>query len=369
MEKPSIPQINFKLIKDNSFLKSYKNLKVIITGSTGFKGAWLSYWLQELGAKVVGIGLKPEKGSIIFTSLNLNKKIKQYFVDIKNFNKINSIIKKEKPDIIFHLAAQSIVSQSFEKPLETFGTNIIGSTNILETVRINKIPNLVYITSDKCYLNHDKISSYKETDELGGLDNYSSSKAGAELVFFSFFHSYFRKNYLNIASARAGNVIGGGDFKKDRIVPDVIKSLNKKDIILLRRPNATRPWQHVLEPLSGYLILGDKLINKKLKSNLQPNWNFGPPKKNCKTVVYITKSIIKEWGNKKQKIVLNKDELFHESKFLSLNTNKAKKELMWDSRLNFNETVKLTVDWYKSYFLNNKNEGITSSQIEYYISK
>ena len=355
--------------KNNSFLKSYKNLKVLVTGSTGFKGAWLSNWLLLLGSKVVGVGLRPEKDSVIFNSLNLSKKINQYFIDIKDFNKINSIIKKEKPDIIFHLAAQSIVSFSYKNPLETLGTNVIGSANILESVRINKVPNLVYITSDKCYLNLDKAGSYKETDILGGLDNYSSSKASAELIFASYFHSYFKKNFLSIASARAGNVIGGGDFKKDRIVPDVIKSLKNGKKILLRNPNATRPWQHVLEPLSGYLILGHKLMNKELKSNLIPNWNFGPHKKNCKKVHTIVRLLIKEWGEKKQKVALKRNKNFHESQLLSLNIEKAKKELLWEPRLTLNETVKFTIDWYKYYFLDSRAEDISNYQIDYYTDK
>ena len=350
-------------------LKNYKNLKVLITGSTGFKGAWLSHWLHILGAKVIGVGLKPENDSIIFKSLNLNANIKQYFIDIRNFKNINHIIKNERPDIIFHLAAQSIVSLSFEKPLETFETNVIGSANILESVRINKIPNIVFITSDKCYLNLDKTGSYKESDILGGIDNYSSSKASAELIFRSFFLSYFKKDYLSAASTRAGNVIGGGDFKKDRIVPDVIKSLSKKKIIYLRNPNATRPWQHVLEPLSGYLILGEKLINKKLKSNLQPSWNFGPHKKNCKKVSEIVKLLINEWGNKKYKVIINKKRLFHESKFLSLNISKAKKELNCQPRLSIKETVKFTVDCYKNYFSDKKIINITTNQIEDYSNK
>ena len=354
---------------NNSFLKSYKNLKVLVTGSTGFKGAWLCNWLILLGSKVVGVGLKPEKDSIIFNSLNLNKRIKQYYLDIKNFNKLNSIIKKEKPDIIFHLAAQSIVSLSFKDPLETFGTNIIGSTNILETVRINKVPNLVYITSDKCYLNLDKPGSYKETDVLGGLDNYSSSKASAEIVFSSYCESYFKKDFLKIASARAGNVIGGGDFKKDRIVPDVIKSLKNKKKILLRNPNSTRPWQHVLEPLSGYLLLGHKLMKKELKNNLLPSWNFGPFNKNCKKVIFIVNLLVKEWGEKKQKIIIKKNKQFKESKLLSLNIKKAKKELSWEPRLSLNETINFTIDWYRYFFLNEKPENISNYQIEYFLDK
>ncbi len=353
---------------NNSFLKSYKNLKVLVTGSTGFKGAWLSHWLCLLGSKVIGVGLKPEKDAVIFESFKLNKKIKQYFTDIKNFNNINDIIKKEKPDIIFHLAAQSIVSSGFENPIETFGTNIGGSINILESVRINNVPNLVYITSDKCYLNLDKSTSYKEIDILGGIDNYSSSKASAELVFSSYFQSYFKKNFLCLASARAGNVIGGGDFKKNRIVPDVIKSLRYQKKILLRNPNATRPWQHVLEPLSGYLLLGHKLIYKKLKSNLIPSWNFGPHKRNCKKVKFIVQLLVSEWGNK-QKIIFKKNKDFHESKFLSLNCNKAKKELQWKPRLNLSETINLTVNWYKHYFNQNNLDSITNNQIEFFTDK
>ena len=356
--------------KNNFYLQRYKNLKVLITGSTGFKGAWLSQWLYLLGSKVVGVGLKPEKGSILFDALRLNKKIKQYYFNIKNFNKINNIIKKEKPDIIFHLAAQSIVSTSFKKPIETFGTNIIGSTNILESTRINKIPNLVYITSDKCYLNLGKKNSFKESDILGGLDNYSSSKASAELVFSSYFHSYYKnKNRLSIGSARAGNVIGGGDFKQDRVVPDVIKSLKSKENIILRNPSATRPWQHVLEPLSGYLSLGQKLIDKELQTNIAPNWNFGPHRKNCKKVIEIVKLLVKAWQANNIKIIHKKNKKFYESKLLSLNIYKAKRELKWQPRLDLHETMKFTVDWYKNFLSGDDVEDITNYQIEYFIDK
>ena len=355
--------------KNNSFLKSYKNLKVLITGTTGFKGAWLANWMLMLGAKVVGIGLKPEKGSIIFSSLGLNRRIRQYFIDIKQFKKVNDIIKKEKPDIIFHLAAQSIVSFSQKNPLETFGTNVLGSVNVLESFRCNKIPNLVYITSDKCYLNLNKKGSYKETDILGGLDNYSSSKASAELAFFSYSNSYFKKNYLSLVSARAGNVIGGGDFKTDRIVPDIIKSLKKRKRIVLRNPMSTRPWQHVLEPLSGYLTLGHKLLNKELKSNVLPSWNFGPHKKNCKKVNFITQLFINEWNDKKVKIIHNQKKQFHESKLLSLNIQKAKKELKWEPRLTLDDTIEFTVDWYKNYFSGNNIENISNYQIDNFLNK
>ena len=350
-----------------NIIKNYKNIKVLITGSTGFKGAWLSYWLSNLGAKVIGVGLPAEKDSILFKQLNLNKKISQNILDINNFTKINDLVKKEKPDLIFHLAAQSIVSTSYKEPLKTFQSNIIGSANILESYRINKTPAMVFITSDKCYLNLDKKKDYKENDILGGLDNYSSSKASAELIFCSYFYSYLKQNkkYLPIGTARAGNVIGGGDMKANRLVPDIVKSIKNNNKILIRNPNSTRPWQHVLEPLSGYLILGQKFLNKNLKISTYPSWNFGPEKKNCKNVTQVVEKILADWPINK-KIIIKKEKM-HESKFLSLNITKAKKELNWKPRLSFSQTISFTVDWYKNYFKHNNMRKITSDQINHYM--
>ena len=263
---------------------------------------------------------------------------------------MNEVIKREKPDIIFHLAAQSIVSFSYFQPLTTMMTNVIGSTNILESVRVNKIKNLVYITSDKCYLNDNRETAYFENDILGGKDPYSASKACAEQAFQTYNSSFFNNGQkLSYATTRSGNVIGGGDMKKDRVVPDVIKSLQNKTKLIIRNPKATRPWQHVLETLSGYLTLGNLLINKKLSHSIKPNWNFGPSPSNCKTVFYVVNKIISLWGvNKKINIVKNKK--FKESKFLILSSQKAKKELDWHPILTFEETVKMTVDWYKLFF-------------------
>ena len=254
--------------------------------------------------------------------------------------------------------------------MNTFQTNILGSANVLESFRINKIPNLVYITSDKCYLNLDKKKNYKETDILGGIDNYSSSKASAEIIFSSYFNSYFTKEKnLSLVSARAGNVVGGGDMKDNRIVPDIIKSLINKKRLILRNPKATRPWQHVLEPLSGYLLVGHKLINNELKNNILPSWNFGPRTKNCKNLEFITKIILSNWKKQNFKFSVNNKNNYHESKFLSLNIGKAKKELNWEPRLNLKETFKLTVEWYKSYLENKKIEQFTSEQIEFFLKK
>ena len=353
----------------NNKFQTYKNLKVIVTGSTGFKGAWLCYWLHLLNAKVIGIALKPEKGSILFKKLLLSKKIKQIYLDINNFQKLNSVIKKENPDIVFHLAAQSVVSESYINPMETIKTNILGSANILEIVRISKIKNLVYITSDKCYLNDGRKTSYLENDILGGEDLYSSSKACAELLFESYHKSFLQINKkLAYASTRAGNVIGGGDMKKNRIVPDVIKSLKNKSPLIIRSPDSTRPWQHVLEPISGYLKLGEMLMNKKISSVTKPNWNFGPNTINCKTVITVVKEIINCWGEEKKiKIIRNKE--FKEAKLLMISNHKAKKELGWSPTLSFKETIKMTVEWYKNCFFENKAEETTVEQIEFFLGK
>ena len=351
------------------FLKIYKNKTVMVTGSTGFKGSWLCFWLSILGAKVVGVGLKPEKNSILFSKLKLKNKIKQFYTDINNFKNLKKIITKTKPKIIFHLAAQSIVSESFTNPIGTFTTNILGGVNLLESCRMCKVSNLVFITSDKCYLNLNAKKSYKEEDVLGGVDNYSSSKAGIENIFFSYFNSYFRKsNKLSVCTARAGNVIGGGDFKKDRIVPDIIRSIKKNKKLVLRNPDATRPWQHVLEPLSGYLLLGYFLMKRKLPNKIKPHWNFGPLNKNCKKVKIIVKHLLERVEPKKNYII-KKSNKFHESKLLSLNITKAKSELGWKPTLDFLRTMEFTSKWYQEFLNKGNLEKITEDQIRIFSSK
>ena len=350
-------------------LHTYKNLKVIVTGSTGFKGSWLCFWLHHLKARVVGIGLKAEKEEIIFKSLNISKKIKQIYLDINNFKKLNEVIKREKPDIIFHLAAQAIVSVGYKNPLNTFETNLIGSVNILESVRLNKIGNLVYITSDKCYLNDGRSNAYSEDDILGGEDPYSASKAGAEIIFHSYQKSFFKNNKkIKFATGRAGNVIGGGDMKNDGIIPDIIRSIKLKRKLVVRNPKSIRPWQHVLEALSGYLVLGSLLIKNKLDNSCYPSWNFGPKGLEKKTVIQLVKEFLKTWEIKKS-IYLLKSKKFEESKLLILDSKKATRELKWRPRLSFKETINLTVQWYKSYFLKKNLEKLTVSQINYYTNK
>ena len=350
--------------------KNYKNLKVLVTGSTGFKGSWLCYWLNKLNSKVIGVGLKPEKDNILFKSLKLEKKISQNYINIENYHRIEKLIKKEKPDLIFHLAAQSIVSESFINPLATIKSNTLGSANILEAVKKNKIENLVFITSDKCYLNMNTSRPYKEKDLLGGHDVYSSSKAAAEVLFHSYHDSFFysQSKKLKKVSARAGNVIGGGDFKRNRIIPDFFRSISKKKELLIRNPFATRPWQHVLEPLSGYLNLGEKILNKKLRSNLYPSWNFGPYKKNCKKVKEVIESFYDELGLIRN-YKIKKNFRINEAQLLSLNIDKAKKELKWEPKLSLQECVQLTSDWYLNFLSDGMVERITEEQIEFLESK
>ena len=351
-------------------LNKFKGKRIFITGNTGFKGSWLSYILFLNGANVMGYSLPlSNENKSHYKELNLNNKITQIEGDIRDRNKLISTVENFAPDYVFHLAAQALVRLSYDDPHNTFETNVMGSVNVLDSVLNSKtVQSLVYITSDKCYLNLDKTFSFKEQDVLGGLDNYSSSKASAEIIFSSYFHSFFKKdNFLRLVSTRAGNVIGGGDMKSNRIIPDIIKSYNSNKNIILRNPKATRPWQHVLEPLSGYLLIGHNLINKKLKRNLLPSWNFGPELRNCKNVETITKLFLKRLKVKKLKIRTENKKKFHESKFLSLNINKAKKELKWKPRLNLEKTISFTADWYKKYFDKADVEKFTDNQIQLFL--
>ncbi len=346
-------------------LNSYKNLKVLVTGSTGFKGSWMCLWLIMLGAKVYGISLKPNNESILFKSLKLSSKIKQINCDINNYDKINEIIKKIKPDIIFHLAAQSLVSKSFNDPLTTIKTNIYGSAVILKSFVENNCDTLILCTSDKCYKNKEWIWGYKENDELGGVDPYSASKASAEIIFNSFINSFhLNKNQTKCASVRAGNVIGGGDFNKDRLIPDIIKNYFEGKIINIKNPSSVRPWQFVLEPISGYLALGLILFSKSKKYKL-PSWNFGPDIDKIYTVDHLLKYTKNKIFND-LKYNYKKNNRIYESKLLFLSNEKAKLELGWMPKFDVEQTLKLTFDWYNSYFKGDKMFNISLDQINKY---
>ena len=282
----------------------YKNKKVLVTGATGFKGAWLCYWLTILGAKVYGVGYNPNKNKNLFYSLKLEKKIKLKLFDIRNKNKLKSFIKTSKVQIIFHLAAQPLILESYVNPYLTYTVNAIGTLNILDSVKETKtVKSLICITSDKCYANNFSTKGFKENDKLGGEDPYSGSKASAEIMINSYQKSFFNGLKCGVASARAGNVIGGGDWSENRLIPDAINSIVNNKSIYIRNPNYNRPWQHVLEPLYGYLMLGKKIYNEPKKYS--GPWNFGTKKNTVTNVLTIVKEIVKLWG--KGKININKN--------------------------------------------------------------
>ena len=344
-----------------NFSKVYKNKKILITGHTGFKGAWLTLWLNELGANILGYSIDIPTNPSIFKSINLKKKIIDVRGDVRNFKKMNSVIKKFKPEIIFHLAAQPIVTESYRDPQKTFTTNILGTLNVLECIRLNSFLKAgVIVTSDKCYKNKELNRGYKENDQLAGIDPYSASKSSAEIIAHSYFNSFYIKK--NVATARAGNVIGGGDWSSDRVVPDYFRALHKNKKIILRNPNSTRPWQHVLEPLGGYLLLGKHLI-KKDKHTSNNSYNFGPGNdiKN-KTVLDLVKSM----GQKKHYKIIKAKNKVYESKLLQLNCLKAVKDLNWRPVLNFKETINFTKSWYVNFMKTSNMYDFSKKQITEY---
>ncbi len=347
----------------------YHNKKVLITGNTGFKGTWLTAWLLKLGAKVVGFSKDVPTIPSAFEILKLRDKITYYQEDIRSADKVKQTFLNEKPDFIFHLAAQAIVSQSHQRPLETLETNILGTANILEALRsINWPCTAVIITSDKCFENVEWCWGYKESDRLGGKDIYSASKGAAELIFHAYHHSFLPSgSHVRFATARAGNVIGGGDWAQDRIVADCFRAWSQNLPVQIRNPQATRPWQHVLEPLSGYLHLGWYLSqNNKLHGE---SYNFGPRAEQNHTVEDLLKDLSKKWGHKNfsEAYLVIEDRPFHEASLLKLNCDKSLFDLKWIAAMNYLETVGMVADWYSKYYKHNSNMfACTIKQIEDY---
>ena len=351
-------------------LNIYKNKKVLVTGHTGFKGSWLITWLLKLGANVIGISKDIPTNPSMFEELDLEKDITHYIEDIRNLDKIIEIIEAEKPDFLFHLAAQPIVSTSYENPIETITSNVIGTTNILEALRlINHKCTAIIITSDKAYDNVEWVWGYKETDALGGKDIYSGSKGAAELVIKSYYHSFFKNKDSNIklAVGRAGNVIGGGDWAKDRIVVDCMKNWSEGKKVEIRSPKATRPWQHVLEPLSGYLTLGAKLYEDESFNG--EAFNFGPRAEQNRTVIELLEDLSKYWNfdSVDEAYTITDNIPFHEAGLLKLNCDKALFYLKWQATLAYKDTIRFTSEWYYDYYVNRKNMlDKTLSQINEY---
>ena len=331
------------------FNNIYGNKKVFITGHTGFKGSWLSLWLKQLGADVCGYSLEPNTNPSLFEVLNLENKIdKSVIGNILDESKLNKAINDFKPDIIFHLAAQPLVRLSYSEPKLTYETNIIGTLNMLTAaLKCDSVKAFVNVTTDKCYENKETKTGYKESDPMGGYDIYSSSKACVEILSSSFRRSFLdNKGKYALATARAGNVIGGGDWALDRLIPDCIKSINSNQNIELRYPNAIRPWQHVLEPLSGYLLLGQKLLQEGEK--YAQGFNFGPYEDSILTVNEVTKKICDFYG--RGKIFIGENNKLHEATLLMLNIDKAKTVLEWTPTLNIDSAIKNTVAWYKNFY-------------------
>ena len=351
----------------NSF---YKGKRILITGHTGFKGSWLSIWLQELGADVVGVSLDPYSERDNFLLSGIGKKIKADIrADIRDGQKIKNIFAEYKPEIVFHLAAQPLVRLSYEKPAETYETNVMGTVNILEAIRFTDSVKVgVMITTDKCDDNKEQTRGYKEDDPFGGYDPYSSSKGACEIAIQSWRRSFFNpdqfaKHGKAIASVRAGNVIGGGDWALDRIIPDCIRALEADKPIEIRSPKAIRPWQHVLEPLSGYLLLATKMWENPTK--YCEGWNFGPRTESITPVWDVATMLTKYYGRGELKDVSDSNAL-HEANLLMLDISKAKFQLGWEPRMNIEQCMCLVADWYKNY----KEEDVYQlciKQIESYL--
>lgn len=348
---------------------TYKNKKIFITGHNGFIGTWLTLWLQKLDANIVGYSLKPNTKPSFYEYIDLNKNVENVFGDIRNKNTLFKNIKKYNPDFIIHLAAEPLVKKSYENPIKTLHTNILGTANLLDAVRkCTNVKACIIMTSDKCYHNPEDGKLRKETDPMGGDDPYSASKGSCELVVKSFQKSFFQKKNIGLASIRAGNVLGGGDWSEDRIIPDCIKAITKNKKIIVRHPFYIRPWQFVLEPILGILLLGSKLYKDPEK--FSGGWNFGPKKMEKIDVAQVVNSVIKRWDNKLGVQFLKQSRNFKESKSLLLNSKKAQKILDWETTYTFNETIDETISWYKQFYENpNKINNFSVNQILNYSKK
>ncbi len=353
----------------NAFADTYRGRRVVITGHTGFKGSWLTAWLLKLGAQVTGLSRDVPTQPAMFEKLALAGRMKHIEADVRDLAAVRAVIDREQPDFIFHLAAQAIVSTSYSDPVDTMTTNIVGTMNLLEALRTVLRPCVaVFITSDKCYDNVEWVWGYKETDTLGGKDIYSGSKGGAELVIKSYQHSFFKAGHpVRLAVGRAGNVIGGGDWAKDRIVADCMRAWSEGRRVEIRSPKATRPWQHVLEPLSGYLTLGEALSRRpELHGEA---FNFGPRAEQNHTVVELLGDLARYWGfaDGQAAFEITGNIPFHEAGLLKLNCDKALFHLKWEPNLSYAETIKLVGEWYAAYYrLKGDLYVATSDQISHY---
>ena len=353
-----------------NLLNTYKGKKVFITGHTGFKGGWLSLWLQALGAKVIGYALPPPTNPSLFEVARVADGMTSIEGDIRDLARLAAAMAEHQPEIVIHMAAQPLVRYSYQNPVETYSTNVMGMVNLLEAVRqAGSVKVVVNITSDKCYENKEWIWGYRENEPMGGYDPYSSSKGCAELVASAYRNSYFNpkefdRHGVALASARAGNVIGGGDWAEDRLIPDIMRAITQGEPVHIRNPHAIRPWQHVLEPLAGYLLLAQKLWEEGPAYG--EGWNFGPNDEDAKTVSWIVEHLTKAWGAG-ARWVLDGGDHPHEAHYLKLDCSKAKVRLNWLPQWHLAETLSKIVEWQKKYQQGADMKAVTLEQIEVYL--
>ncbi len=322
--------------------------RVFITGHTGFKGGWLATWLLKIGAQVTGYALKPQTDPSLYNLCGLENRFTSLIADVRNLDGLTTALRRHEPDIVFHLAAQSLVRRSYGDPVETFGTNVMGTVHVLEAARHTpSVRAVLIVTSDKCYENRESARGYRESDSLGGRDPYSASKGCAELVTAAYRRSFLERQaqVVGVATARAGNVIGGGDWAEDRLVPDTIRALDKSDVLLVRNPKAVRPWQHVLEPVAGYLTLAERLFREP--KDWSGPWNFGPAETDTVSVETLVRRFMQRWGSGTWRVEGKQSQL-HEQQILKLDWSQARARLGWHPRLNLEEAVALTVEWYRN---------------------
>jgi len=345
----------------------WKNKSVFLTGHTGFKGGWLALWLSSMGAKVTGYALAPNTTPNLFDMLAIDSLIEQsHIADIRDLATLQKAMSEAKPDIVIHMAAQPLVRYSYANPVETYATNVMGTVHILESTRtIESVRATVVVTTDKCYENRERGAGYREDEAMGGFDPYSSSKGCAELVSSAYRQSYFSKSANHLASARAGNVIGGGDWSEDRLIPDAIKAFESGNTLMIRNPLATRPWQHVLEPLSGYLILAQSLFQDGEK--FSSAWNFGPKDADNRSVQEVISSLCQQWGPD-AKWQQDSSSQPHEAGLLKLDCSKASKQLRWEPKWNLETAIEKIIQWHKAYLAKENMQVITLNQIDQYIN-
>lgn len=338
--------------------------RVLVLGHTGFKGAWLSLWLRKLGAVVSGLSLPADKQSL-FTAVGLEALVDNYFVDIRDCAAVAKAMQAAQPDVVLHLAAQSLVRPSYREPVETYATNVMGTVHVLAAAtEVKSVRSVVVVTSDKCYENREWLWAYREDEAMGGLDPYSSSKGCAELVTAAWRRSFFETGrQIGLASARAGNVIGGGDWATDRLIPDCIRALSSGQPIGIRNPGSTRPWQHVLDPLCGYLLLAERLTESP--AAYAEGWNFGPVEEDAQPVGRIADHVVRSWGDTARWEKVNAGE-FHEANYLKVDASKARARLGWSQGLRLDAGLEWAVNWYKKFLAGESALTLTETQIDQY---